>query len=52
VPEEIILHGGISGYVTDAETSQPIQEASVKLSQSNLIIDETSTKNDGSFIYK
>jgi len=52
VPEEIILHGDISGYVTEAETSQPLQVASVNLNQSNVAIDTTSTGSDGKYILK
>ena len=34
-PQEILLHGDITGIVTDAETSQPIQGASAKLISTN-----------------
>jgi len=44
--EEIILHGNIGGLVTDAETSEPIQAAKVKLNPSE---DTTSTANDGTY---
>ena len=39
-PEEIILHGEISGVVTDAETSQPLDAATVVL---NPLSETTST---------
>jgi hypothetical protein len=48
-PQEIILHGDISGIITDAETSQPIEAASVKIISTN---DSTGTGNDGSFLFK
>ncbi len=48
-PQEIILHGDISGLITDAETSQPIEAASVKIINTN---DSTGTGNDGSFLFK
>ena len=51
-PEEIILHGDITGLVTDAETSEPIQAASVKLNQSNVTTDTTSTGSDGTYLFK
>jgi len=50
VPEEIILHGDIRGYVTDAETSEPLKEVTVELNQSNIITDTTSTGSDGSYL--
>ena len=48
-PEEIILHGEISGIVTDALTNQPLQAATVKLIPSNVI---TKTGNDGKYLFK
>jgi len=48
-PQEILLHGDITGIVTDAETSQPIQGASAKLISTN---ESTRTGNDGSFLFK
>ena len=48
-PQEIILHGEITGLVTDATTSLPIKAVSVKLNTTN---DTTSTGNDGSFLFK
>jgi uncharacterized protein (TIGR02145 family) len=48
-PEEIILHGEISGYVTDTTTSQPLQAVPVKL---NPINDTTSTSSDGKYLFK
>ena len=51
-PPEIILHGDISGYVTDAETSQPLQSVSIELNQSSIITDSTSTGSDGLYLLK
>jgi uncharacterized protein (TIGR02145 family) len=48
-PEEIILHGDISGIVTDAETNQPLQAATVKL---NPVNETVSTGSDGRFMFK
>lgn len=48
-PEKIALPGDLTGYVTDAETSEPIQAAAVKLDPSN---DTTSTGSDGKFLFK
>ena len=48
-PEEIILHGEISGIVTDALTNQPIQAATVNLIPSNVTIN---TGNDGKYLFK
>jgi uncharacterized protein (TIGR02145 family) len=48
-PQEILLHGDITGVVTDAATSQPIQGASAELISTN---DSTGTRNDGSFLFK
>jgi|WetSurSiteA1Bulk_404760.scaffolds.fasta_scaffold13194_2 uncharacterized protein (TIGR02145 family) len=48
-PEEIILHGEISGLVTDAQTNQPLQAASVKLNPANETI---STGSDGKYLFK
>ena len=48
-PEEIILHGEISGIVTDALTNQPIQAATIKLIPSNVTIN---TGNDGKYLFK
>jgi len=52
VPDQIILHGDISGYVTDAETSEPLKEAAVELNQSNISISTTITENDGAYLLK
>ena len=46
--EEILLHGDISGYVTDTETGQPIQSAEVIL---NPINDTTITGIDGKYTF-
>jgi uncharacterized protein (TIGR02145 family) len=47
--EEIILHGEISGQVTDTTNSQPIQAVPVKL---NPVNDITSTSSDGKYLFK
>jgi uncharacterized protein (TIGR02145 family) len=47
--EEIILHGDILGFVTDASTNIPVQDASIKLNPGN---DSTGTLNDGSFKFR
>ena len=47
--EEVILHGNLTGVVTDAATSEPIQGASVVLSPTN---DTTSTGSDGTYLFK
>jgi hypothetical protein len=47
--EEVIVHGDIKGLVTDAETSEPIQAAKIKLNPSN---DTTSTVSDGAYLLK
>jgi uncharacterized protein (TIGR02145 family) len=47
--EEIILHGEISGIVTDTTTSQPLQAVAVKL---NPLEDFTSTGSDGKYLFK
>ena len=48
-PEEIILHGEISGIVTDTLTTQPLQSVAVKL---NPFDDTTSTGIDGKYLFK
>jgi uncharacterized protein (TIGR02145 family) len=48
-PEEVILHGEISGTVTDAVTNQPLQAATVKLIATN---DTQSTGSNGKYIFK
>ncbi len=50
--EEVILHGDIKGLVTDATTSEPMQDAAVKIMQSDNTIDSTITGIDGLFIFK
>ena len=50
--DPIVLHGDINGYVTDAETGEPLQEASVGLNQSDNTIDSTITGNTGSYLFK
>jgi len=47
--EEIILHGEISGLVTDTLSNQPLQKVAVKL---NPLDDTTSTGNDGKYLFK
>jgi uncharacterized protein (TIGR02145 family) len=48
-PEEIILHGEISGVVTDTLTNQPLQAVAIKL---NPVNDTTSTGIDGKYLLK
>jgi uncharacterized protein (TIGR02145 family) len=48
-PEEIILHGEISGIVTDTANSQPLQKVAIKLNPLN---DTTSTGSDGKYLFK
>jgi len=50
--DPIALHGDIKGSVTDAETSEPIQGATIELIQSNITTDTTSTGNDGTYLLK
>jgi hypothetical protein len=47
--EEIILHGEISGYVTDEATTQPLLAAKIKL---NPTLDSTKTGIDGKYLIK
>ncbi len=47
--EEVTLHGDLSGIITDATTSEPIQGVGVKLSLMN---DTTSTGSDGKYLFK
>jgi uncharacterized protein (TIGR02145 family) len=47
--EEIILHGEISGTVTDTLTGQPLPAVAVKL---NPVNDTTSTGIDGKYVFK
>jgi uncharacterized protein (TIGR02145 family) len=47
--EDIILHGDITGLVTDALTNNPIEAASVKIDQSN---DSTTTGSDGTYMLR
>lgn len=48
-PEEIILHGDVTGIVTDASTTEPIGAAFVKYSKSN---DSARTGSDGTYLLK
>jgi uncharacterized protein (TIGR02145 family) len=48
-PEEIILHGEISGLVTDSLTSQPLQLIPVVLNPLN---DTTNTSSEGKYLFK
>jgi uncharacterized protein (TIGR02145 family) len=48
-PEEIILHGELSGTVTDAITSQPLENATVIITQLN---DTTLTDSEGKYSFK
>jgi uncharacterized protein (TIGR02145 family) len=50
--EHVILHGDISGSATDAETSDPVQEALIELIQEDITTDSTRTGNDGTFLLK
>jgi uncharacterized protein (TIGR02145 family) len=47
--EQVILHGDITGLVTDATTSEPIQAARVRLNPSN---DSINTGNNGTYLLK
>jgi hypothetical protein len=47
--EEIVLHGEITGLVTDTLTRQPLQTVAVKLNPLN---DTTSTGIDGKYLFK
>jgi hypothetical protein len=47
--EEVVVNGDIKGLVTDAENSQPIPAAKIKLNPSN---DTTNTGNDGMYFLK
>jgi uncharacterized protein (TIGR02145 family) len=47
--EEIVLHGDISGIVTDAGTKQPLQTATVTLSPIN---ETVTTGSDGKYLFK
>jgi uncharacterized protein (TIGR02145 family) len=46
---EVTLPGDITGIVTDTETGEPVQAATVKINQTN---DSTSTGNDGRYLIK
>lgn len=52
VPEEVILHGDISGYVTYTETSEPLDSAILALTQFSSTIDTALTGSDGSYLIK
>lgn len=45
--DTVILPGDISGYVIDAETSEPVDSASVELNQANNTIKTDTTGSDG-----
>ncbi len=47
--EDIILHGDITGLVTDALTGDPVEAASVKIDQLN---DSTTTGSDGTYLLR
>lgn len=49
---EIPLPGDISGYVTDAETNDPLPDASIELTASIITSDTTSSGEDGSYLLK
>lgn len=50
VPVEVILYGDISGYVTDAETSQPLDSATIELNQADNDVNSTTTNSEGSYL--
>jgi len=50
--EEIVVNGDIKGLVTDAETSNPIHGALVKLFQYDITTDTTTTAFDGKYNLK
>jgi len=52
VPEEVILHGDISGFVTDADSNQPLQDASISANQSTVLKDAARTESDGLYLIK
>ena len=52
VPEEVILHGNISGAVIDAETSQPLPKTSIELKQPNNTFDTTRTGSEATYLLK
>jgi uncharacterized protein (TIGR02145 family) len=45
------LPGDIRGFVTDAETGEPLDSATVELNQSNSTLDIDTTLNDGSYLF-
>jgi uncharacterized protein (TIGR02145 family) len=47
--EDIILHGDITGLVTDASTGEPVEAASVEIIQSG---DSTFTGSDGTYLFR
>ena len=47
--EDIILHGDITGKVTDASTGEPVEAATVKIDQSG---DSTTTGSDGTYLLR
>ena len=47
--EEIILHGDLTGTVTDAVTTQPLQDVNVKLESTD---DSIKTGDDGKYLFK
>jgi len=49
VPNEIILHGDISGYVRDAESNEPIYASSVQVKRDNMVTD-TLTDHQGRYL--
>jgi len=51
VRDEIVLHGDISGYVTDAVSNEPIHSASVQVKRNNMVTD-TLTDDQGRYLLK
>jgi len=48
-PAEIILHGDLTGFVTDAESLTPLENAAVYLNPAD---DSTTTSSDGKYLLK
>jgi len=48
-PQEIFLHGDITGKVTDVSTGEPVEAASVKIDPSS---DSTITGSDGTYVLR
>jgi len=50
--DEVTLHGNLSGTVTDAETSLPVEDAVIKLFYTNDTLNADTTGMDGSFLFR